>query len=58
VPNFATLADKFAISDMTFSMSDSPSWEGHLYAVAASTDGFWASPQAREAWPQGAGLGL
>jgi phospholipase C len=44
-PNFAALADKFAISDMTFSMSDSPSWEGHIYAVAASTDGFWgASP--------------
>ena len=40
-PNFATLAKKFAISDMTFSMSDSPSWEGHIYAVAASTDGFW-----------------
>jgi len=40
-PNFAALADKFAISDMTFSMSDSPTWEGHIYAVAASTDGFW-----------------
>jgi len=40
-PNFAALADDFAISDMTFSMSDSPSWEGHIYAVAASTDGFW-----------------
>src|SRR5215471_13764259 len=45
-PNFATLAKKFAISDMTFSMSDSPSWEGHIYAVAASTDGFWGqTPQ-------------
>ena len=42
-PNFAALADDFAISDMTFSMSDSPSWEGHIYAVAASTDGFWGS---------------
>jgi len=47
-PNFAGLADEFAISDMTFSMSDSPSWEGHIYAVAASTDGFWGSiPAAR-----------
>jgi len=47
-PNFAALADEFAISDMTFSMSDSPSWEGHIYAVAASTDGFWGSiPAAR-----------
>jgi phospholipase C len=42
-PNFTALADKFAISDMTFSMSDSPSWEGHIYAVAASTDGFWGA---------------
>jgi len=40
-PNFSRLARKFAISDMTFSLSDSPSWEGHIYAVAASTDGFW-----------------
>ena len=43
IPNFATLAAKFAISDMTFSMSDSPTWEGHIYAVAASTDGFWGT---------------
>jgi phospholipase C len=42
-PNFARLARKFAISDMTFSESDSPSWEGHIYAVAASTDGFWGT---------------
>jgi len=41
IPNMAALAGNFAISDMTFSMSDSPSWEGHIYAVAASTDGFW-----------------
>ena len=49
IPNFATLAGKFAISDMTFSMSDSPSWEGHIYAVAASTDGFWGlTPSVRK----------
>ena len=42
-PNITALAGKFAISDMTFSMSDSPTWEGHIYAVAASTDGFWGS---------------
>jgi phospholipase C len=40
VPNLAALARRFAISDMTFSMQDSPSFFGHLYAVAASTDGF------------------
>jgi phospholipase C len=36
----ATLADQFAVSDRTFSMSDSPSWGGHLYAAAATMDGF------------------
>lgn len=47
VPNITALATQFAISDRFFSMSDSPSWPGHLYAVAASTDGFWgANPWA------------
>jgi phospholipase C len=40
VPNLARLASRFAISDRTFSMADSPSWGGHLYAVTASLDGF------------------
>jgi len=40
VPNLTALAKKFAISDRTFSMADSPSWGGHLYAVMASLDGF------------------
>src|SRR5262249_14588123 len=40
VPNLAALASRFAISDQTFSMADSPSWGGHLYAVMASIDGF------------------
>jgi phospholipase C len=40
VPNLTTLARTFAMSDMTFSMADSPSWGGHLYAAMASTDGF------------------
>jgi hypothetical protein len=40
VPNLAALAHKFAISDRTFSMADSPSWGGHLYAVMGSLDGF------------------
>ena len=40
IPNITTLAGQFAISDMTFSMADSPSWGGHLYAVMGSTDGF------------------
>jgi phospholipase C len=40
VPNVTALAHKFAISDRTFSMANSPSWGGHLYAVMASLDGF------------------
>ena len=40
MPNLISMAGQFAISDMTFSMADSPSWGGHLYAVMASTDGF------------------
>ena len=40
IPNLSTLADDLAISDDTFSMQDSPSFFGHLYAVAATTDGF------------------
>jgi phospholipase C len=40
VPNLASLANAFAISDKTLSMADSPSWGGHLYAALASLDGF------------------
>jgi phospholipase C len=40
IPNLSKLADNFTISDDTFSMQDSPSFFGHLYAVAATTDGF------------------
>jgi phospholipase C len=39
-PNVTALANDFAISDNTFSMQDSPSWGGHLYAVAGSLDHF------------------
>jgi phospholipase C len=40
VPNITSLAQNFAISDALFSMADSPSWGGHLYAVTGSLDGF------------------
>lgn len=40
IPNLAALANKFVVSDQTFSMSDSPSWGGHVYAVAATNDHF------------------
>ena len=39
-PNLVSLASKFVIADETFSMADSPSWGGHLYAVAATNDNF------------------
>ena len=40
IPNTTGLAQDFAISDATFSMQNSPSFFGHLYSIAASTDGF------------------
>ncbi|HEX9064403.1 MAG TPA: alkaline phosphatase family protein [Streptosporangiaceae bacterium] len=40
VPNLTRLAQRFAISDRTFSMAASPSWGGHLYAVTDTLDGF------------------
>ena len=40
IPNVSRLADDFTISDDTFSMQNSPSFFGHLYAVASTTDEF------------------
>lgn len=40
IPNITGLATNYAVSDETFSMYDSPSWGGHLYAAMASLDGF------------------
>jgi phospholipase C len=40
IPNVISLATHFAMSDHTFSMGDSPSWGGHLYAAMASLNGF------------------
>jgi phospholipase C len=40
IPNLTALADHFAVSDRTFSMGNSPSWGGHLYAAAATLDRF------------------
>jgi len=39
-PNLSRLAQQFAISDATFSLSDSPSWGGHLVVVTSNLDGF------------------
>src|SRR5215471_2522585 len=38
VPNITALAQRFAISDHTFSSGDSASWAGHMDIVAASED--------------------
>ena len=40
IPNLAALATHFVVSDRTFSMRDSPSWGGHVYAAAATQDDF------------------
>ena len=40
VPNLTALASRFAISDRTFSLQDSPSFFGHLDIVAPTSDGF------------------
>src|SRR6266702_4245032 len=58
VPNLAALAHRFAISDRTFSMADSPSWGGHLYAVMGSLDGFeGGNPFPAPGVPPGPGWG-
>jgi len=58
VPNLAELAHRFAISDRTFSMADSPSWGGHLYAVMGSLDGFeGGNPFPAPGVPPGPGWG-
>ncbi|HYS32250.1 MAG TPA: alkaline phosphatase family protein [Streptosporangiaceae bacterium] len=58
VPNLAALAHRFAISDRTFSMADSPSWGGHLYAVMGSLDGFeGANPRPAPGVSKGSGWG-
>jgi phospholipase C len=58
IPNIITLASNFAMSDETFSEADSPSWGGHLYAVAASTGGFTGdNPTCTSAAPCGQGWG-
>jgi phospholipase C len=57
-PNFTALASRFAISDQTFSMQNSPSWGGHLYAVMATQDGFTGDiPQPAAGVTAGSGWG-
>ncbi len=58
IPNVTSLANTFAISDNTFSMADSPSWGGHLYAVMGSLDNFTGdNPVAAKGVTPGPGWG-
>jgi phospholipase C len=53
IPNETALAQQFAVSDETFSMRDSPSFGGHLYAVTPTIDGFWGNnPVADKSGPK------
>ncbi len=63
IPNLVALATKFVVSDETYSMADSPSWGGHVYAVAGTNDDFTGeNPSIPHPTPvgyvQGSGLGL
>jgi Phosphoesterase family len=40
IPNLATLARRFVVSDRTFSMDPIPSWGAHLELVAGQLNGF------------------
>jgi phospholipase C len=40
IPNLATLATNFALSDRTFESSAVPSWGGHIELVSPTLDGF------------------
>jgi phospholipase C len=52
IPNLSTLATTYAVSDRTFELYQSPSWEGHMYLVTANQDGFYGfNPQVSATGP-------
>jgi phospholipase C len=57
VPNLASLASNFAISDNMFSMAHSPSWGGHVYAVASTLEKFTGENPPGNNKPPGRGWG-
>ncbi len=58
IPSMTALADRYVVSDRTFSMANSPSWGGHLYPAAATLDGFTGDiPQVAAGVPAGPGWG-
>jgi phospholipase C len=56
IPNVATLAQAFAVSDRTFEFRQTPSWTGHMVLAAATTDGFQGDNPA-PGGPNGMGWG-
>jgi phospholipase C len=40
IPYLGALATKYTVAGQVFELADAPSWGGHLYAAAATTDGF------------------
>jgi phospholipase C len=40
IPNLASLAERFVISDRTFEFAATPSWAGHMVIASATVDGF------------------
>ncbi len=58
IPSMTSLADHYVVSDRTFTMQNSPSWGGHVYAAAASQDGFTGDiPHAAPGVTPGPGWG-
>ncbi len=58
IPNLTALASKFVVSDRTFTMYNSPSWGGHIYAAASTQDNFTGDiPRPTPGRPRGPGWG-
>lgn len=56
IPNLTRLAQHYAISDHTFSISDSASWAGHIAIASASMDSF-TGDNPRSRFPPASGWG-
>jgi phospholipase C len=57
IPNLATLAEHFALSDRTFELRSTPSWGGHLILAAATLDGFSGDNPKRSSFTEKQGPG-
>ena len=58
IPNLRTLAERYVISDRTFSEDPVPSWGGHMDLIAGQLDGFeGVGPTAHKGVTPGPGWG-